>query len=111
MRRPTVKQADRLWALGNGSIVLTPRRADWAPLLRNGWVERADQHITPRGGLLPPLRITADGLRVLAAAVERDGLPDLNPKAQTRPRRVCADCGGSSYRFESTTAEEALANG
>lgn len=75
MRRPTPKQALRLRVLASGSTVLTPRRSDWGSLLRHGWVERADPSWTPRGGFLPPLRITAEGYRALASALERDGWP------------------------------------
>lgn len=108
MRKPTVKQGARLLVLGGGTVVLTPRRADWAPLLRHGWVELADGFgHAPSGGFLPPLRITPAGLRALAVAVERDGLPPLTMKNETT-RRVCADCGSSSYRYESVTAERVL---
>lgn len=108
MRTPTVKQGARLLVLGSGNIVLTPRRVDWAPLLRHGWVEHADGFgRAPSGGFLPPLRITPNGLRALAAAVERDGLPPLTPRNETTVR-VCADCGSSSYRFVSRTAEQVL---
>lgn len=75
-RAPTPKQAEKLRLLGSGAIVLAPRRADWGLLLRRGWVERVDLKVTPRGGLLPPLRITPAGLRALADALERDGHPD-----------------------------------
>lgn len=75
MRVPTIKQAARLRVLGSGLIVVTPRRSDWGPLLRHGWVERAHPGLSPSGGFLPPLRITPDGHRALAAALERDGHP------------------------------------
>jgi uncharacterized protein YbjT (DUF2867 family) len=75
MRRPTSKQAARLRLLGAGAMVVTPRRSDWMPLLRNGWVERRDEGFTPRGGFLPPLVITPAGYRALADALERDGRP------------------------------------
>lgn len=75
MRKPTPKQALKLRLLGSGSIVVTPRRTDWGPLLRHGWVERADPSLSPRGGFLPPLRITAEGYRALAGWLERDGWP------------------------------------
>lgn len=76
MRAPTTRQADRLRVLGRGDIVLFPKRSDWVSLLRHGWVARLDGDTdTPKGGFLPPLRITADGYRALAAAVDRDGWP------------------------------------
>lgn len=81
-RNPTVRQAARLRLLGSGAIAVTPSRSDWMPLLRHGWVERADPDLTPRGGLLPPLRITPDGLRALAAALERDGHPEWKRKEE-----------------------------
>lgn len=109
MRKPTPKQGARLLTLGSGNIVLTPRRADWAPLLRHGWVRHAEGFgRTPTGGYLPPLRITPDGLRALAQATERDGLPGLTPRDETTIRE-CADCGGRRYRFVAVTAEEVLA--
>lgn len=76
MKAPTTKQADLLRILGSGSIVLTPKRSAWAPLLRRGWVARIGDDGSPKGGWLPPLRITADGYRALAAAVDRDGWPE-----------------------------------
>jgi hypothetical protein len=84
-RTPTVKQAARLRVLGNPNIIIAaPRRSDWMPLLRHGWVERADPDLTPRGGLLPPLRITPAGLRALAAALERDGHPDVLKRKEAK---------------------------
>jgi hypothetical protein len=76
MRNPTPKQAARLRLLGSGAVVIAPRRAEWMPLLRHEWVERAADW-TPTGGTLPPLMITPSGYRALAAALERDGHPDV----------------------------------
>ncbi len=79
-RRLTERQYDRLRILGSGAIVLAPGRRDWGPLLRRGWVVgiRDDDG---ESRFLPPLQITADGLRALAVAVERFGLPSLKPDA------------------------------
>jgi hypothetical protein len=73
-RKATPKQSRLLLALGSGATVLAPRRGEWMPLLRREWVERDPRFSeTPSGGYLPPLRITPDGLRALADALERDG--------------------------------------
>jgi hypothetical protein len=75
-RKPTPKQSRLLLVLGSGRTVLAPRRGEWMPLLRREWVERDPWFSeTPSGGYLPPLRITPDGLRALADALERDGRP------------------------------------
>lgn len=74
MRVPTAGQFERLLSAGRGSVVLAPRRAEWMPLLRNGWVERVEG-VSPRGGVLPPLRVTAEGFRALARGLERHGWP------------------------------------
>lgn len=90
-RVPTEKQMAKLAALPVGTAVVNPRRHDWRPLLNHGWVEAASDdgwtnHSLAYDGLdqyLPALRITADGLRALAAAVERHGQPSL-PEPQTQ---------------------------
>jgi hypothetical protein len=80
-RAPTAKQAGRLRILGSGAIVLAPGRGEWGPLLRRGWVEpTSDDDRSKR--FLPPLRITADGLRALADAV--DAHPELRPEIKRR---------------------------
>jgi hypothetical protein len=48
------------------------------PLLRNGWVEKVDPAVSPRGGFLPPLRITAEGYEALAVGLRRHGWPDAS---------------------------------
>jgi hypothetical protein len=75
-RAPTPKQAAKLRILGNGAIVLAPGRGEWGPLLRRGWVEAITDDDREKR-FLPPLRITADGLRALADAL--DAHPDLRP--------------------------------
>lgn len=76
-RTPTLRQYERLRILGSGGMVLAPRRREWQPLLRHGWVAAAhDDDATSR--LLPPLRITPAGLIALAAAVQRHGHPDID---------------------------------
>jgi hypothetical protein len=81
MKHPTVKQAQKLKALGGGAIALAPGRGDWGPLLRRGWVEPVMPDDANKR-FLPPLRITAGGLRALASAVEAH--PELRP--EIRPR-------------------------
>jgi hypothetical protein len=74
-RAPTPKQAEKLRILGSGAIVLAPGRGEWGPLLRRGWVEPVTADDADRR-FLPPLRITPEGLRALADALERDGQPE-----------------------------------
>ena len=94
MRAPTEKQYGTLLTLGSGNGGLSWKKRGVEPLLRRGWVT-ADWD----GSYYQCVRITADGLRALAQAVEEYGLPDLGRKATTT-RRLCADCGSSRYRFE-----------
>lgn len=74
---PTVKQAIKMQVLGGGAIAIVPGRADFGPLLRRGWVETISEDDGSR--YLPPVRITADGLRALADAMERYP-EDLRPE-------------------------------
>ena len=76
-RVPTVQQGGRLMALSSGNIALAPGRGDWGPLLRRGWVETIDEDDKDKR-YLPPVRITPDGLRALAAAMEKH--PELTPE-------------------------------
>jgi hypothetical protein len=75
---PTPQQARKLQLLGGSTIVLAPGRREWGPLLRRGWVEPTYEDQGNR--FLPPLRITPDGLRALAAAMER--WPELTPEVR-----------------------------
>lgn len=102
-RFPTEHQYRVLLSLGSGNAGLSRTKRQTDPLLRHGWVT-ADWR--------PPyyqfVRITADGMRALAAAIERFGLPDLTRGVVER--KVCSECGcewrpsckcGSrSYRFD-----------
>lgn len=111
MRCPTVKQYGTLRMLAGGAAGLSFTAGTARPLLRHGWVT-AD--------LRPPyyqfVRITPDGLRALAEAVERYGLPDLGPRPVSE-RKVCGDCGrdwrpkckcgSSQYRYEQREVEVA----
>lgn len=94
MRTPTEKQYGILRMLGSGSAGLSFRKRETEALLRHGWVT-ADWR--------PPyyqfVRIAPDGLRALALAVERFGLPDLGSKPMTS-RRVCSDCGSGRWHVE-----------
>ena len=69
---PTEGQYRLLRALGNGSALVSGTRREVGPLIRRGWV---DGRWTETGWAM--VRITPDGLRALARAVERYGLPDL----------------------------------
>jgi hypothetical protein len=73
-RVPTEKQYRTLRVLGSGSAGLSFRKRQTEQLLRHGWVTAE---------WVPPyyqwVRITPDGLRALAGAVERYGLPELRP--------------------------------
>jgi hypothetical protein len=100
MKAPTERQYDSLLTLGSGSAGLSWRKRETEQLLRRGW---ATAELTPP--YYQWVRITAEGLRALAVAVERYGLPDLKPQEKTH-RRVCAACGSTTYRYESITAAE-----
>ncbi len=111
---PTVKQYDTLRTLGSGSAGIAWLKSRIAPLLRRGWVTDSDDNSADR--YTGFVRITPDGLRALAAAVERYGLPPLtDPKIAVRVcagcgadfRPVCKFCGENRYRFESRDAREA----
>lgn len=72
MKTPTINQASRLRPLSEGYAILAPKRGEYVGLLRAGWVERIDTS-SPRGGLLPPLRITEAGRAALALTVPEEG--------------------------------------
>lgn len=94
MRAPTEKQYRTLLTLGSGAAGLSWRKRDVDSLLRRGWVTALW-----KAPYYQQVQITPDGLRALADAVERHGLPPLGPTAIT-VRRVCADCGGHSWHRE-----------
>lgn len=100
VRVPTEKQYELLRILASGSAGLSWRKRHAGPLLRRGWCSAELCN-----GLYQWVRITPDGLRALASAVEKFGLPDLGPKPQTHVR-VCANCGSGRYRFEIRDAPE-----
>ncbi len=104
MRTPTRNQHAKLTVLASGAAGLSWKPRDVDPLLRWGWVtaERDDRYYQW-------VRITPDGLRALALAVERFGLPDFKRAEARTTRRVCADCGSRTYRFESQSAADAIA--
>lgn len=85
-RKATEKQARLLRILSGGYVVLAPYRSEWIPLVRRGWVESStDEVIYDEPGLgryLPPLRITSDGVRALADAMDAGVLEpaSLKPK-------------------------------
>jgi hypothetical protein len=85
-RCPTEKQYDTLRALGAGSAGLSFTKRSAEPLLRRGWVT-AEFH----DPYYQWVRITADGLRALADAVEKYGLPEIGPKPQ-KWQSYCGKC-------------------
>lgn len=107
-RIPTEKQYDYLRALGSGSAIIVDGKRQTEMYLRRGWVTAEFSDDADRQYPYSWIRITPAGLRALAAAVEKYGLPELGPKPQTE-RRVCADCGSTRYRFEIIDAAELAA--
>lgn len=93
-RTPTEKQYAKLRILASGAAGVAWRKRDTEPLVRRGWVE-ADLD----GTYYNWVRITPDGIRALAVAVEKYGLPDLGP-SPTSQVRVCSDCGSGRWHVE-----------
>lgn len=83
MRTPTEKQHRLLLNLGNGAAWISANKRECEPLLQHGWVTTTH----PAPGFV---RITPEGLRALAASVERYGLPDLT--GAKRYERICSEC-------------------
>lgn len=104
MRVATERQYRLLLNLGSGSAGLSWGKRNTEQLTRRGW---ATAQWTPP--YYQWVRITPEGLRALATAVERYGLPDLSP-VDTTTRRVCADCGSHRYRHEQASAAEVIAH-
>lgn len=77
-RVPTEKQYRYLLRLGNGCALVVGRRRETTMYLRRGWVTAEDH-----SDHFAWVRITPDGLRALALAVETFGLPAMTPKAAT----------------------------
>jgi hypothetical protein len=104
MKTPTENQYRILRILGGGAAGLSFTKRQTDPFLKRGWV---------MAEWAPPyyqfVRITPDGLRALALAVERYGLPDLGP-SPSREWKVCSECarkwnpkcrcGSRTYRYE-----------
>lgn len=86
----------KLSCLQVGMAVLNPRRGDWRPMLNHGWVEpafaRPDDHGWHYDGTnsyLPPMRITAEGLRALADAIDKHGQPEqVDPRTQVEAMAI-----------------------
>jgi len=74
---PGEKQYRLLRLLGNGCALVVGYRREIGPLLRHGWVTADD-----KGDHYAWVRITPTGLRALADAVEKYGLPDLLPEKE-----------------------------
>jgi hypothetical protein len=82
---PTKKQFDLLRVIVGG-IALTPGYREWQAAVNRGWVEAAWGHeLEPkRNGRYkswPPLRLTPDGYRAVAAGIEKHGWPDPDREA------------------------------
>jgi hypothetical protein len=95
-KRPTEKQARLLRVLAGGSIVLAPGRREWMPLLRREWVEPtrgewiSDTREPGESNYLPPLRITAGGLRALADATDAGVIEAVTIAAHRRDMEAAA---------------------
>lgn len=83
-RVPGVKQYERLqtWARV-GQWLVVGREADHGPLIRNGWLEQDPD--CKDDNPLTFLRITPDGLRAVAAAIEKHGRPSFDDIARRHP--------------------------
>jgi len=86
---PTEKQFEKLKML-IGHIVLTPGFREWQPFVKRGWVGAAWGHklepiVKGRYKSWPPLRLTADGYRALADAIDRYGWAAENHVRRSRP--------------------------
>ncbi len=95
--RPTEKQYRVLLNLGGGAAGLSWTKRQTEAFLRRGWV--AAEWKEP---FYQWVRITPDGLRALALAVEKFGLPEIGPKPRTR-ELFCDKCG--SKRILSRTVD------
>lgn len=93
MRTPTPKQYERLRVLAIGTAGMSWSKRIVEPLLSHGWVTAE-----PGERYYQWVQITPDGLRALALAVERYGLPEFKREEATSTRRVCAECGSGRYR-------------
>lgn len=104
-----------------GMAVMNPRRHDFRPLLNHGWVEAVWDSLAgygyaydPSAGnrYLPPLRITPDGLRALADAIEKYGQPDpAEPQTQADAHWFGRAYGLIASQPESPQQEEAALSG
>ncbi len=82
-KTPTKKQFDLLRRI-LGVIVLTPGYREWQAAVNHGWVEAAWNYplgpkVNGRHKSWPPLRLTPDGLRAIAAGIEAYGVEDPDP--------------------------------
>jgi len=86
---PTEKQYALLLMMGGGSAWLSATKGKCEPLLRRGWVTAEWR---------PPyyqfVRLTPEGFRALALAVEKYGLPEIGSPGRYRAE-VCAECGAN----------------
>jgi hypothetical protein len=82
VRTPTEKQYEKLRVLNAGNVCVTATGRYWEPLIRNGWVERLDKCC---------VRITPDGMRAVAAAMEKHGRPEFPGDFPVRSKGERAD--------------------
>jgi hypothetical protein len=77
---PTEKQYAYLRTLGGGSAIIVGKKRETEMYLRRGWVtaEYEEDKYYPYAWI----RITPKGIRALADAVEKYGLPEIGPSAQ-----------------------------
>ncbi len=95
-RLPTENQYHYLLRLGSGSALVVGKKRETEMYLSRGWV-------TAKHGSGPSypyswIRITPDGLRALALAVEKYGLPQFD--SQPAP----SEAGGSNPRRSESSA-------
>lgn len=96
---------------GTNCILITPGKREFGPLLRRGWVEPAwPERDLDDSRFLPPLRLTADGLRALADAVDAHGQPSPEPDDGMLAMRGCrcerGEMPSTSCPVHSDAAEE-----
>mgnify|MGYP002779717143 CR=1 FL=1 len=85
---PTERQYRLLLALGSGAALVSASERAVGPLARRGWV--SGEHREGEDYPWAWVRITPDGLRALARAVERHGLPEISAWRSAE----CPECRG-----------------
>ena len=95
-RIPTEKQYAYLRALGGGSAIIVGQKRETEMYLRRGWVT-AEVYDEDKSYPYAWIRITPDGLRALAAAVEKYGLPKIGPEPK-KYESYCGECDSKRIR-------------